>query len=157
MSLPMLEIGRQLWGRLIQDLARTGEGRKESGAFLLGTLDPSRRVSDYLLYSDIAPDSQHVDYVLLLGRHMAKVWDECEKRHLMVVADAHTHPGAPIQSLSDRANPIISVAGHVALIVPNFAMGRVTETSIGLHEFQGNGNWKSWFKSEAAARLLVRE
>lgn len=157
MSLPMLEIGTQLWGRLVQDLARTGGGRKESGAFLLGTLYPSRRVSDYLLYSDIAPDSQHVDYVLLLGRHMATVWDECEKRHLMVVADVHTHPGAPIQSLSDRANPIISVAGHVALIVPNFAMGRVTTASIGLHEFQGSGKWKSWFKSEVAARLLVRE
>ena len=157
MSAPMLKIAGGLWAHLIFDLARTGEGRKESGAFLLGKIEPDRTITDYLLYADIAPDSQHVDYVLLRGRHMARVWDECEARNLVVVADVHTHPGAPMQSRSDRANPIISVAGHVALIVPNFAMGRITPASIGFHEFQGDGKWKSWFKSDAANRLLMKE
>ena len=157
MLAPQLEISDGLWRSLIKDLARTGEGRKESGAFLLGHQSLGREVTAYLLYSDIAPDSQHVNYVLLRGSHMARVWDECEKRQLKVVADVHTHPGAPWQSPSDRANPIISVPGHIALIVPNFAMGHITLASIGFHEFQGDGKWKSWFKADAAARLLIRK
>lgn len=157
MSAPQLEVSVGLWSQLIRDLARTGEGRKESGAFLLGQLTPERKVTEYLLYSDVAPDSQHVDYVLLRGRHMARVWDECENKRLKVVADVHTHPGAPFQSRSDRANPIISVSGHIALIVPNFATGDATPYSVGFHEFLGDGKWESWFKSDAAARLLIRK
>ncbi|WNO03997.1 Mov34/MPN/PAD-1 family protein [Rhodoferax mekongensis] len=150
-----LEISKPLWQQLIRDLARTGMGVKESGAFLLGNMEPSRVVTEYLLYSDIAPDSQHVNYVLLRGRHMAKVWDICELRKLRVVADIHTHPGVPIQSPSDRDNPIVSIAGHVALIVPNFAKGLVVPSSLGFHEFQGQGEWRSWFRGEAAALLNI--
>ena len=36
MLAPQLEISDGLWRSLTKDLARTGEGRKESGAFLLG-------------------------------------------------------------------------------------------------------------------------
>ena len=151
----MLEIGACLWARLIADLARTGDGHRESGAFLLGNLEPRRTVTAYLLYADIAPDSQHVDYVLLRGRHMAKVWEECERWRVLVVADVHTHPDAPVQSRSDRANPIISVAGHIALIVPRFAQGKVTRSTVGVHQFQGEGKWHSWFGLDAAVRLHI--
>lgn len=151
----MLEMGATLWSQLIADLARTGKGRRESGAFLLGILKPRRTATGYLLYADVAPDSQHVDYVLLRGRHMAKVWEECERKRTMVVADVHTHPGAPAQSISDQANPIISVAGHVALIVPGFALGEVTPATVGLHQFQGEGRWRSWFGRDAVARLRI--
>jgi proteasome lid subunit RPN8/RPN11 len=151
----MLELPATLWVKLVADLARTGQGRRESGAFLLGTLAPRRTVATYLLYADVAPDSQHVDYVLLLGKHMARVWEECERTGLRVVADVHTHPAGPVQSRSDRANPIISLAGHVALILPRFAMGGVAPIDVGIHEFHGNGRWQSWFGPDAAARLFL--
>jgi proteasome lid subunit RPN8/RPN11 len=155
MSAPMLDISIDLWSQLVADLARTGEGRRESGAFLLGTLAPHRKILSYMLYADVAPDAQYVDYVLLLGKHMAQVWEACEQRALQVVADVHTHPAGPAQSPSDRANPIISLAGHVALILPDFAMGIVTPSDVGVHEFQGNAHWQSWFKHDAATRLIL--
>ena len=151
----LLEISRVIWERLIADLARTGRGTRESGAFLLGTIDSHRIVTDYLLYDEVAPDSQHVEYVLLKGPHMARVWEECERRELLVVADVHTHPGAPIQSRSDRDHPIVCTPGHVALIVPGFAQGSVPPTRLGVHEFLGAGRWQSWFGSDAAARLRI--
>lgn len=155
MSHPMLELSAPLWSKLVSDLARTGQGRRESGAFLLGSITSRRIVKKYLLYADVAPDSQHVDYVFLLGKHMARVWEECERSGFRVVADVHTHPAGPVQSRSDRANPIVSVAGHIALILPRFAMGHVTPIDIGFHEFQGNGRWQSWFGSDAGTRLIL--
>lgn len=153
MSHPLLEIRHEVWDRLLADLARTGSGTRESGAFLMGASDQRRVVTDYLLYDEVTPESQHVDYVLLRGPDMARVWEACERRGLFVVADVHTHPGAPAQSRSDREHPIICIPGHVALIVPGFAQGRVTIDSLGLHQFLGGGRWESWFGSDVAPRL----
>lgn len=149
----LLEIRREIWDRLVADLARTGNGARESGAFLLGASDQYRVVTDYVLYDEVTPPSQHVDYVLLMGPDMARVWEECERRGRYVVADVHTHPGAPAQSRSDRDHPIICIPGHVALIIPRFAQGLVTIDSLGLHRFLGSGRWESWFGPDVTSRL----
>lgn len=153
MSSPLLEIRREVWSRLVADLARTGKGTRESGAFLLGASDQRRIVTDYLLYDEVTPEEQHVDYVLLRGPDMARVWEACERRGLFVIADVHTHPGAPAQSRSDREHPIICIPGHIALIVPRFAQGLVTIDSLGLHHFLGAGRWESWFGSDVTSCL----
>jgi proteasome lid subunit RPN8/RPN11 len=154
-SSSLLEIRREVWNRLVDDLARTGKGTRESGAFLLGASEQRRVVTDYLLYHEVAPESQHVDYVLLRGPDMARVWEECERRELFVIADVHTHPGAPAQSRSDRHHPIICIPGHVALIIPRFAQGLVPIDSLGLHRFLGSGCWESWFGPDVTSRLQL--
>lgn len=153
MSVPKLEIPMKLRHELIEQLARSGQGKRESGAFLLGTLQPNRNVTAYILYDEVSPTAQHSNYVRLLGSDMSKVWADCERRCLQVVADIHTHPRGPAQSLSDRAQPIVSLSGHIALIVPNFAIGFVQPEDLGFHEFQGRGRWKSWFGAEAASKI----
>jgi len=153
MSAHKLEIPKVLWRDLVEQLACSGQGRRESGAFLLGTLQPRRAVSTYILYDEISASAQHSNYVLLLGGDMSKVWSECERQGVQVVADIHTHPRGPGQSISDRANPIVSISGHVALIVPNFAVGLVRPEDLGMHEFLGKGCWESWFGTEAARNL----
>lgn len=155
MSSPLLEVPATLWRQLVSELAEAGGGFKEAGAFLLGQREPRRRVVDYELYSTIAPRSQEVDYVFLLGTDLARMWEECAQRGVAVVADVHTHPGGPRQSFSDRAHPIVAVPGHVALIIPNFALGEIPIEAIGVHEFRGSGKWKSWFGAAAAARLIL--
>jgi proteasome lid subunit RPN8/RPN11 len=155
MAGPLLEISVPVWERLVSDLRRIGNGVRESGAFLLGESDERKIVTDYRLYDDVAPDSRHVDYVLLRGPHMGKVWEECERRGLFVIGDVHTHPGSPVQSHSDREYPIICIPGHVALIVPEFAQGDVAIDSLGLHQFLGAGRWQSWFGVDVAPRLRL--
>ncbi|WPH19865.1 hypothetical protein [Variovorax paradoxus] len=155
MSLPLLEIHRRLYDSLIADLARSGRGVKESGAFLLGALDGQRRcVSSYLMYDKVAPlsSSQHA-YVAFTAQEMARAWEHCYAVGLQVVADVHTHPFGPAQSVSDRAHPIVSVAGHVALIVPNFAKGDPQPRDLGVHLFGGCGRWDSMFREQASQAI----
>ena len=157
MSRPLLEVPARLYEQLIQDLAASGRGVRESGAFLLGTIDGRiRKVTSYIMYETIAPvSSREHDYVALTGQEMAAAWDHCYRVGLEVVADVHTHPLGPAQSLSDRAHPMVSVAGHVALIVPQFAMRDPTPADLGVHIFHGDSRWTSMFGEQACAAIVL--
>jgi proteasome lid subunit RPN8/RPN11 len=157
MSHPLLELPAKTYGQLVQDLAASGRGVKEAGAFLLGTNDGVvRKVMSYLMYDAIAPESSREhDYVALTGQEMAAAWDHCYRVGLEVVADVHTHPMGPAQSPSDRAHPMVSVAGHVALIVPWFAMRDPMPADLGVHVFHGSGRWTSVFGEQAEAALVL--
>jgi proteasome lid subunit RPN8/RPN11 len=152
---PLLELPRSLYADLITDLARSGAGVAESGAFLLGTQDgEERQVSGYLPYEAVAAQSRRRHaYVAFTAQEMARAWDYCYQHKVQVVADVHTHPGGPVQSLSDRAHPIVSVQGHVALIVPYFALCNPQPQDLGVHQFLGGGRWRSLFGDDAARAL----
>lgn len=159
MSRPLLELRRTLYDALIADLARSGRGVKESGAFLLGVLDgEQRRVISYLMYEQVAPESSRKhSYVAFTAQEMARAWDHCYAMGLHVVADVHTHPGGPAQSVTDRTHPIVSVAGHVALIVPRFAQRAPEPIDLGVHIFEGSGRWRSLFKVDAQATIFFTD
>jgi proteasome lid subunit RPN8/RPN11 len=131
----------RVWRRLLKGLRERGRGTRESGAFLLGTRDAAdrRHIVDFLLYDDLDPHALDTGIVRLDGRHFGKLWDLCKARGVTVVADVHTHPGGPSQSSSDRAHPIIARAGHLALIVPNFAAAPVRRSALGIYRY-GNGS-----------------
>ncbi|KVP09135.1 Mov34/MPN/PAD-1 family protein [Burkholderia ubonensis] len=157
MSHPLLELPTTLYAALIADLARSGRGVKESGAFLLGHANGVRRhVSSYLMYDAVATESsrRHA-YVAFTAQEMARAWDYCYATGLQVVGDVHTHPKGPTQSISDRAHPIVSVAGHVALIVPYFSMRDPRPNDLGVHIFEGNGHWRSLFGKQAHDAILL--
>lgn len=157
MSRPLLEMPHSLYGALIADLTKSGRGIKEAGAFLLGHAnDQGRRVSSYLMYDAVATESslQHA-YVAFSAAEMARAWEHCYATGLQVVADVHTHPMGPGQSPSDRAHPIVSVPGHVALIVPFFAMRSPQPIDLGVHVFEGAGQWRSMFHQAAHSAILL--
>lgn len=156
---PLLEIPRGVYRGLVADLAASGRGVKESGAFLLGTLKAGqRRVESYLMYDVVAPQSsQKHDYVVLTGEEMAIAWDYCYRHGLEVVADVHTHPLGPAQSESDREYPMVSVAGHVALIVPFFATQDPQPRDLGVHVFHGDQRWSSLFGAQAESAVHIVE
>lgn len=133
------------WQALLAGLRARGQGMRESGAFLLGTAEASgrRRITDFVLYDDLDPHALDTGIVHLDGRHFGKLWDICRARSLTVVADVHTHPGGAWQSASDRAHPIIARAGHLALIVPNFAAPPVKRGALGIYRYGGGGQWQT--------------
>jgi proteasome lid subunit RPN8/RPN11 len=72
-----------------------------------------------------------------------------------VLGDVHTHPGPDSsQSETDRMHPMISEAGHVAVILPNYAKGWafhfVTAT---VYEYEGNYRWRDWSGEARTKRL----
>lgn len=157
MSLPLLEMNRTIYNALITDLANSGHGIKESGAFLLGHIDEHKRqISSYLMYDIVATESSHKHaYVAFTAEEMAIAWEHCYTTGLQVLADIHTHPMGPSQSITDRAHPIVSVAGHVALIVPYFAMRKPEPIDLGVHVFEGAGRWRSMFGQAAHKSILL--
>ena len=56
-------------------------------------------------------------------------------------AAAHTHPAEAFQSSSDKANPMVAQAGHIAIIIPNFARSPVQPRHLRIYEYCGQHEW----------------
>ena len=152
---PLLEVPAQLWSALIQHLRHQGAGIRESGGFLLGhKTDSGRIVTSVLPYERLQANALHNDYVELTATSFAKLWSFCRQEGLSVVADVHTHRLGASQSRSDRTNPMVALAGHIAFIVPRFAQGNVRLQDLGMYVYQGDHRWITYSGSDVAR--LVR-
>lgn len=132
-----------VWWRLMNGLRQRGcVYTRESGAFLLGCRRTGlAQIVDFVLYDDLDPNCLDTGIVRFDGRYFGRLWVICNRRNLSVVADVHTHPGASDQSSSDRNHPMISRAGHIALIVPRYAAMPVRRSEIGMYRYQGAKHW----------------
>lgn len=132
-----------LWRDLVATLRERGRrGAHESGAFLLGyRAAGSVRVKRFIPYDDLDPHALDTGIVHFDGRHYGALWERCRRSRLVVVADVHTHPGGSQQSDSDRAHPMIASAGHLALIIPRFAMPPVRREEVGMYRYLGGRRW----------------
>lgn len=157
MNSSQLEIPSAVWENLISDLRRRGGGRRESGAFLLGNVHEGvRRVQTWIPYDELDPGALTKGYVRLGTPAFTKLWAKCNEIAAVVVADVHTHPRGPRQSLSDMANPMIAQTGHIALIVPRYAQGKVAPKDLSVNVYLGSKQWTSYFEldAETCVRLI---
>jgi len=138
-----LSCSRSVWKRLTAGLRERGlNGSRESGAFLLGQRhDGTARITSFALYDDLDPHCLDTGIVRFDGRYFGDLWDLCQQSGLSVVADVHVHPCGAFQSESDRENPMISQAGHIALIVPRFAAPPVRRRDLGIYRYEGGKQW----------------
>jgi proteasome lid subunit RPN8/RPN11 len=127
---------------VLTELRRRGGGRRESGAFLLGTIRGERReIERVVYYDDLDSHALDTGAVVIQGTAYGNLWEICRRTGLAVVADVHTHPGLARQSSIDRANPMIASSGHVAIIVPDFAERTVGEDELGIYRYEGDHEW----------------
>lgn len=138
---PDLAVPALLWDELIEGLRARGSGRRESGAFLLGKREPSRRASEIVFYDAIDPHAFDTGIIVIDGGRLGALWRMCRERSLTVVADVHTHPFGAGQSDSDRRHPIVAEPGHVALIIPDFAMRGTTAREVSAYRYLGDFRW----------------
>lgn len=141
-----IQIPLLLWRALVGDLSARGRGTRESGAFLMGKKgDASRKVERYLCYDDL--DRRALTGIVEFHRGgFSKLWDICKASNLQVLADVHTHPSADVrQSSIDKANPMLPVRGHVALILPKFGKSsKWSSAPAGIYRFAGAGQWETF-------------
>ena len=147
-----------LWGSMIFDLRRRGKGRAESGAFLLGPQKGViRKVSEYVCFDELDPNAYQRGAIAFHADGLAALWEHCRVKNVRVLADVHTHPTADVrQSHIDRRHPMVPVAGHTAMIVPNFAhTAWWTLRGVGTYEYLGNLNWRTHDVSGRARRVAL--
>ena len=116
---------------------------------------PGRHVSDTVFYDDLDPDAYRTGIVVMHASSFGALWDQCRSSGLSVVADIHVHPRAAFQSWADRMNPMIATAGHLALIVPNFARPPVLPEKLGFYEYRGSHRWRSLGGSKISRFLQI--
>jgi proteasome lid subunit RPN8/RPN11 len=138
----------------MEDLQRRSNGEREAGAFLCSS-PYSRQVCRWINYDELDPTSLHFPYIRLEPAAFGKLSEVCGAAGLLVAGDVHTHPDGPTQSESDRRNPMIAIAGHVALIVPHFACGGVTPSDVSFNFYRGDQRWYSYFGPEASALIIA--
>lgn len=139
---PELICSKAIWMAGALELARrTLDGRRESGAFLLGRHGRPSRIERFVFYDDIDPGALSTGIVVIDGRQLGKLWKLCRDMGLDVVADVHVHPGDFRQSPSDKANPVIAEVNHLALILPDFASGTNLPGRIGVYRYRGSRRW----------------
>lgn len=145
----------QLWRKLSRELHTRGEERRESGAFLLGRVEKGRaRIEKIVPYDDLDPhclDSGIIDFA---AKYLGAVSEICRQTGLSLVADVHTHPGAPWQSETDRIHPANPKKGHIAFIVPCYARHLCAPEELGIYHYQGRHNWQQ-HEGKAARRFLL--
>jgi proteasome lid subunit RPN8/RPN11 len=146
-----------LWRQICRRLRERGRNQsRESGAFLLGTnIDGRRRIRDFVLYDDLDPHCLDAGIVRFDGRHFGELWVRCKALGLSVVADVHVHPDGAGQSESDRAHPMISRAGHIALILPRFAAAPLLRSELGIYRYEGAKQWTTVSVSERSAYFHI--
>jgi len=145
-----------LWGRLLQNLHRRGQQRRESGAFLLGIRgERQEKVKAFALYDDLDPHALDTGIVVFRSNGYAALWKLCRQRRLTVLGDIHTHPGPnPRQSEADRTNPMIPEAGHMAFILPHYAgTWGWRFRDVAIYEYAGDYGWRSWSGDQRVRRV----
>lgn len=151
-----LKIPQHIWDELYRQLGERGKGQTESGAFLLGK-SGELVVEDILYYDDLEPGCLDSGAIHLTFKAFIRLSNYCQLKGYEVKADVHTHPGEYTQqSWIDEENPMIKIKGHMALIVPNFALPKQCDMdNLGIHEFMGDGfNWKSYHYKDRIIEVI---
>ncbi len=153
----LLRFARRDWKAMIGELARRGAGWSEAGAFLLADRDGEQpRVTRIVYFDDLDPNCLQ-GTICFNGLHYSALWDICDAENRVVVGDVHSHPGPGVrQSTTDRGSPMVALAGHISVIVPDLAAHPVNPREAGIHIYRGAEGWSSWTGADVARRLKVR-
>lgn len=145
-----LSCSSSLWKNGLTELKRRSGDYRESGAFLLGTVDHHRRrIARFVFYDDLDPNCLDSGIVVFDGSGYGPLWELCRKEGLSVVADIHTHPGVALQSGTDKENPMVATKGHIAIIIPSFANRIIAPDELGIYEYLGAYQWNVYSGSKA--------
>jgi hypothetical protein len=85
------------------------------------------------------------------SRWLTKFWKELRVRKRSIKAQVHTHPGEAFHSTTDDKWPIVSQAGFVSVVIPDFAAGEPTLNYAWIGRLQPNGEWQ---ELESAAEVF---
>ncbi len=130
-------------------LRESSEGRRESTVLWAGRPNGSTLVVvSHLIEPGYVADALRMNVPTV---HRARVVQRLREEDLAVVADLHTHPFEAFLSPVDRAHPYSARIGHIAIVLPRYALE------------DGTGGWKAyeyrrthWLERDLRGLLDVR-
>lgn len=84
---------------------------------------------------------------------LTQFWKRLAAARRSVKAQVHTHPGEAFHSATDDRWPIVSQAGFLSIVIPEFAAGESTLQRAWIGRLQPNGTWQEL--ASAAEALVV--
>lgn len=153
----MLFVARALWQATWAGLRERGGGVREAACVWLGTRSGTVEHAFDVVYLDDLPGTTARRVQHRTSREGVDMLLACARdRKMSLVADIHTHPGRRVDlSEIDQAHPIEFRVGLLALVLPHFATTEPDITTIGLHEYAGDGRWHTMRGTEVVARLSL--
>lgn len=152
--MPIFSISIRLWIKLIKGLRKRGEGRRESGGFLLVKSGNSKvvKVVFYDQFDKTVSKSGIIEF-----KGAVPFFEFLAKEQLEVLADIHTHPTRNTkQSDSDQKHPMIRIKGHIAIIAPNYANNLfIFPKDCSIYEYMGNFDWIKFETSKLPIHLKL--
>jgi proteasome lid subunit RPN8/RPN11 len=81
---------------------------------------------------------------------LTEFWKSLAGLKRSIKAQVHTHPGPAFHSRTDDQWPIISQAGFLSIVIPDFAAGKPTLDRAWIGRLQSDGTWDQVFSTEQA-------
>ena len=106
-------------------------------------MEHERRAMRLIYYDDLDPAAYETRVCILHADAFSRLWDKCSELNMTVIADAHVHLFGAGQSNSDRENPMIARAGHIAIILPRMARPPIRRWAVGVYEYLGDHQWRA--------------
>jgi hypothetical protein len=85
---------------------------------------------------------------------LTELWKQLGRSRRSIKAQVHTHPGEAFHSTTDDHWPIVSQAGFVSIVIPDFAAGEPCLEKAWFGRLQTDGNWRH-LKSASEALILA--
>lgn len=150
-------ITQQLWRATWLGLQRRGGGARETACVWLGEQEGEQEVAREVVFLDDLPGTVGRRLQHRTSREAVRiVIDRARELGLTIVGDVHTHPGEWVDlSEVDRVHPIEYRIGLLALVLPTFAKGPPRLKGVGVHEYLGAGEWKTFEEEEIPPRLVL--
>jgi hypothetical protein len=73
---------------------------------------------------------------------LTELWKRLATSQRSVKAQVHTHPGSAFHSATDDKWPIVSQAGFLSIVIPNFAAAEPSLDAAWIGRLQPDGTWR---------------
>lgn len=152
-----LRISPDLWEQTWAGLLSHGGGEREAACLWAGTRNGALEiVREVLFFEDFGETNQGPLHHRIPRNVTAAMFAHLQSTQELILADVHTHPGRWVDlSPVDSAHPIEYRIGLLALVIPAYAKGRRVLSRVGVHEYLGEGQWRTLREYEAYRRIAI--
>jgi proteasome lid subunit RPN8/RPN11 len=150
-----IRVPRDVVEAIQQHLREAGSTQREGVAFWAGRLAADVfEVHAALVPAQIQTRSEEGVGVMITGDELFRMNVWLHKNGMTLVAQLHSHPGEAYHSDTDNDYSIVTQAGSISIVVPDFAHGPFSLDSAAVYRLDARGAWSEL--DAAAAKTLIK-